>query len=161
MKPDHRPPLLAFWLGFVLLCGSANPLRADQFGLFTYDVIGGTQVSITDYPENAIGDVTIPDQIVGLPVTSIGNYAFYRCTWLTSVTIPASVTSIGEHAFHYCAGLTSVTIPASVTSIGDAAFSECNGLTSFAVTPGNTHFSSVDGLLYNSSGTSLLVCPGG
>jgi len=207
MKTNHRSPLLAFWLGLLLLCSSARPLRADVFGLFTYQVVGGTQVRITDYPENAVGAVTIPAQIVGLPVTSIGGYsfdylnqltsvtipssvtsigerAFYACTGLTSVTIPASLTSIGNEAFNYCTGLTSVTlqpglvalgggmfsgctgltsvtIPASVTSIGWNPFSGCTALTSFAVTPGNTYFSSVDGSLYNASGTSILICPGG
>ncbi len=63
-------------------------------------------------------------------VTNIGEYAFYWCTGLTSITIPDSVTSIGDGAFSYCTGLTSITIPNSVTSIGDGAFSECTGLTS-------------------------------
>ena len=30
------------------------------------------------------------------------------CSGLTSVTIPASVTSIGDYAFYGCTGLTSV-----------------------------------------------------
>ena len=41
-------------------------------------------------------------------VTSIGNYAFYGCTGLTSVTIGNSVTSIGNSAFYDCTGLTDV-----------------------------------------------------
>ena len=69
-------------------------------------------------------------------VTSIGNYAFYDCKRLTSVTIGNSVTSIGDDAFFQCSGLTSVTIPNSVTSIGDRAFLGCTGLTS--VTIGNS-----------------------
>ena len=68
---------------------------------------------------------TIPNS-----VTSIGDYAFYCCTGLTSVTIPDSVTSIGDYAFYGCTGLTSVTIPDSVTSIGYWAFYGCSGLTS-------------------------------
>ena len=64
---------------------------------------------------------------------SIGNWAFYGCSGLTSVTIPNSVTSIGDAAFRGCSGLTSVTIPNSVTTIGDAAFRECTGLTSVAI----------------------------
>ena len=61
-------------------------------------------------------------------VTSIGEYAFYKCSGLTSVTIGNSVTSIGKSAFYNCTGLTSVTIPTSVTSIGDYAFYNCDGL---------------------------------
>ena len=73
---------------------------------------------------------------IGNSVTSIGDYAFYGCTGLTSVTIGNSVTSIGEDAFVDCSGLTSVTIPNSVTSIGFGAFSHCTGLIS--VTIGNS-----------------------
>ena len=54
------------------------------------------------------------------------------------MTIPNSVTSIGKYAFYYCSGLTSVTIPNSVTSIGEHAFANCSGLTklvSLAVEP--------------------------
>ena len=58
-------------------------------------------------------------------VTTIGNYAFRRCTHLQSVTIPDSVTSIGDSAFSECSSLESITIPDSVTSIGDSAFSRC------------------------------------
>ena len=70
-------------------------------------------------------NTTIPNS-----VTSIGDYAFYYCSSLTSVTIGNSVTSIGDHAFWGCEDLTSITIGNSVTSIGDNAFASCYGLTS-------------------------------
>ena len=78
----------------------------------------------------------VTEYIIGDDVTSIGEYAFYNCSGLTSVTIGNSVTSIGERAFEGCSGLTSVTIPNSVTSIGGGAFYDCSGLTS--VTIGNS-----------------------
>ena len=63
-------------------------------------------------------------------VTSIGDYAFWNCTGLTSISIPNNVTSIGSSAFESCSQLASIEIPSSVTSIGDYAFSGCSGLTS-------------------------------
>ena len=73
------------------------------------------------YPNGKSEQYTIPNS-----VTSIGNYAFYDCTGLTSITIPNSVTSISANAFSNCTGLTSITIPNSVTSIGDDAFWFCS-----------------------------------
>ena len=79
-------------------------------------------------PKDFRGEYVIPDS-----VTSIGNYAFYECYSLTSVTIPNSVKSIEHNAFSGCTGLESVTIPNSVTSIGEEAFRGCTGLTSVTI----------------------------
>lgn len=65
--------------------------------------------------------VIIPSEIDGVPVTGIGNSAFYYCKGLISVTIPDSVTSIGDFAFGSCTSLVSVNIPDSVKSIGEYA----------------------------------------
>ena len=66
-------------------------------------------------------------------ITSIGDYAFYNCTGLTSVIIPDSVTSIGRYTFKSCTGLRSITIGNSVKSIDFNAFNGCTGLTSVII----------------------------
>ena len=88
-------------------------------------------------------------------LTSIGDYAFYECTGLTSVSIPASVTSIGDYAFRECSALISVSIPNAVTSIGDWAFGLCTGLTS--VTIPNTVTSIGIYAFYATSLTSITI----
>jgi len=83
-------------------------------------------------------------------VTSIGTFAFYNCSSLTSLTIPNSVTSIDDYAFSNCGSLISVTIPNSVTRIGYSVFARCSSLTSiynYAITPqtmNSTIFSNVN-----------------
>ena len=106
---------------FYRLCSSVTrPVE------FSYTTNNGT-ITITGYTSPG-GPLAIPSTINGLPVTSIGNSAFFNCPRLTSVTIPNSVVSIGNSAFANCDGLTSVTIAASVTSIGNSAFAPCHML---------------------------------
>ena len=80
------------------------------------------------YDCSGLTSLTLPSS-----VTSIGWYAFYGCSGLTSLTLPSSVTSIGWYAFYGCSGLTSLTLPSGVTSIGYEAFRGCSGLTSLTL----------------------------
>jgi hypothetical protein len=84
------------------------------------------------------GDLGIPGQIDGCPVTEIGDFSFFCCAGLTSVSIPASVTYIGHLAFRSCTGLASVAIPDSVKCIEHRAFSGCTGFTSVTIGKGVT-----------------------
>ena len=91
-------------------------------------------------------------------VTSIGNKAFRGCSRLTSLTIPSGVTSIGKRAFYGCSGLTSLTLPSGVTSIGNYAFYGCRGLTSMTIPSGVTVIG--EGAFRGCSGlTSIYVYP--
>ena len=98
-------------------------------------------------------------QTTGL--TSIPNYTFEDCSKLSGITIPDSVTSIGSAAFHNCTSLSSVNIPDSVTSISNKAFLLCTSLTTITVDSNNTNYSSIDGVLFNNSVTTLIKYPAG
>ena len=97
-----------------------------------YQVIDGVKQDTvqTTYTFDITGEHIVEYKFNG---TSIGEFAFYDCFYLTSVTIGSGVTSIGQGAFSYCTSLTSITIPESVTSIGKDAFSQCSGLTSITI----------------------------
>jgi len=103
---------------------------------FDYTTQNGTITITSGYCPG--GAVTIPDTINGLPVTSIGDYAFSFCSSLTSVIIPNSVTSIAESAFVDCGSLSAIEVDAL-----------------------NSAYSSVDGVLFNKSQTALIQCPTG
>ena len=157
--------LLLFAMILLPLVASAHDIEvqnADGKTIYYNYINDGTELQVTyggsnynSYLNEYQGNVVIPEEVTYMnrtrKVTSIGSYAFYDCSGLTSVTIPNSVTSIGDFAFYYCSGLTSVTISNSVTSIGNSAFSSCSGLTSVtfpnSVTSiGNYAFSMCSGL---------------
>ncbi len=120
-----------------------------------------SQNSSNPYWSTTITTAIIPASVeynsVTCSVTSIGGWAFYNCSGLTSVTIPNSVTSIGEYAFSYCSGLTSVTIPNSVTSIGSSAFSYCSGLTSVTIPNSVTSIGNM--AFFHCDSLSFIVAP--
>jgi len=148
---------------------------------FTYTINSDGTATITGYTGSG-GVVSIPSSINGVPVVSIGNSAFRYCTNLTEVTVPGSVASIGDQAFLGCLNLAGLTISNGVTHIGQLAFSACWGLTNVSISssvtnigsgpfPGcinllaitvdsaNAFYSSVDGVLFDKSQSTLLQCP--
>ena len=83
--------------------------------------------------ENLVIPAVFEDNGTWYRVVAIGDYAFYICDYLISITIPDSVTSIGEYAVYACGSLTSVTIGNSLDIIGNAAFSWDTSLTTINI----------------------------
>ena len=109
-----------------------------QLGEIYYNLDYETKTAtVAESPaHNYSGKIVIPSEVSynteKYNVTSIDEQAFYKCSELTSVTIPNSVTNIGDNAFYECSELTSVTLPNSITSIGEGVF--CfTGLTSVTI----------------------------
>ena len=100
---------------------------------FRYSISGGTVTLSSACYTGSDSDVTVPDNIGGLPVTGVGSQAFYCSATLTSVTIPDSVISIGGYAFWQCPSLTNAVIGNGVTSIGEEAFYGCGSLASAVI----------------------------
>lgn len=78
-------------------------------------------------------------------VTSIGDWAFAKCSNLTAVVMPESVTKIGECAFVNCSNIANLRVPDNVVSIGDYAFYHCGGLVTLTI-PARVESIGVDAL---------------
>ena len=99
------------------------------------------------------GGLTIPNS-----VTMIGDWAFYDCSGMTSLTISNSVITIGNDAFMNCSGFTgNVTIPDSLTEIGHSVFRGCSGLASLTLP--NALTSIGVSAFYGCSGLTSLYIP--
>ena len=73
--------------------------------------------------------------IIGEDLIGIGNYAFYECTGLNSISFGNGIRVIGNYAFAGCGSLGDVSIPevCSLGQIGDHAFYSCTNLTKFSL----------------------------
>lgn len=169
-------------LGLLFLAASSAG-HAQTYEDFDYSINEDGTATITGYTGPG-GAVFIPPSIGSLQVSSIGFLAFGFCTNLTSVSIPGNVTDIwedafvgctdltnvtiangvigiGYSAFNGCTSLTSVSIPASVTDIEECAFARCTSLTSITADEQNSFYSSVNGVLFDKTQTSLVEYPAG
>lgn len=129
-------------------------------GEFT-DLLLDSGVNIWEYfgrgrPNFAFANSIVKNILIPDNVTSIGGYAFARCSNLTNINIPDGVTKVSNGTFSGCDSLTSITIPNSVTDIGYVAFHNCSSLTS--VTIGNS-VANIGGSAFNgcSSLTSIVI----
>ena len=137
------------------------PNRSDAWRSHSLDIITVEMSSgITSIGDNAFDScrelrrIILPDNL-----SSIGTEAFYDCWYLNDVSLPNNLNIINNSAFNGCSSLRSITIPASVTYIGSGAFWYCEMLPGIDVDPGNSVYSSVDGVLFNKSQDLLISYP--
>ena len=108
---------------------SESTLFGYIFGAESYE---GGDATVQYYGAASFATYYIPASLRTVKIAA-GNVfygAFYGCSKLTSVTLPATATSIGDDAFYGCSELTSLAIPSAVTTIGEEAFMKCASLRS-------------------------------
>lgn len=123
--------------GTCSVCGDVTVGTIAITDILTFSLdSANTGYIVTDCVSNYVGDIIIPDEIDGLPVTAIGTDAFRDCTGITSVVIPDSVTSIGGSAFRGCTNLKEIDLPDNITSIPGAMCFGCTKLESVTIPNG-------------------------
>lgn len=123
------------------------------------------------------------------PALSIEEYAFYGCTALNKLELPANLKVLEDYAFGGISRLSSVTINTAIKEIdySNQAFTSTSGTVSITtvelgpevpefdiagvfgsanlrdviVDENNPNFESIDGVLFNSDGTRILYYPNG
>ena len=139
----------------------------SESGDFTYSVLSDNTAQITGYSGTA-SSLTIPSELDGYAVcsigskafnanasliavtfpeglTSIGVYAFQNCTLLKEIRFPSTLTAIYGSAFYGCSSLSDVELPDSVTTLGASAFAKCTSLTKVNYPKSWNYVSSDDG----------------
>lgn len=107
--------------------GSAD-IENKQQSSDDYEYIANSkEVEITAYKGDK-ENITIPDEIDGLKVTSIGTGAFSGNETIKEIKIPDTVQIINKDAFKGCISLESINIPDGLTKIKENAFMGCKSL---------------------------------
>ena len=117
-------------------CGDSLTWTLDSTGTLTISGTGEMAYYQQDSDSGSIApwrQLNVKKVVIEEGVTTIGQYAFYGCEALESVSLPKSMLYFNNYAFQNCISLKSITIPDKVWSIGQAAFSGCTALTSVTI----------------------------
>lgn len=99
-------------------CGDMRDIISDEYssiyysdeGPYDYTVSRGEVVVSFRGDTNIKGDIVVPDEIDGYPVTTIDYYCFANMKNVTSISIGKNIKKICPNAFNNCTGLTKVNI---------------------------------------------------
>ncbi|MBQ4333556.1 MAG: leucine-rich repeat protein [Clostridia bacterium] len=105
--------------------------------------------------------IVLPARLDGLPVVALGNYAFYQRTTALSITLPEGLKRINGSSFYRCYNLRRAVIPSTVTEIATNPFWRASCLPEVQVAAGNPAYKTVDGVLYDITGETLISYPEG
>lgn len=136
MKNNKKIILTFFITALLLACMCVFTASAENEGPYVYEINEG-EVTIVRCDPSVEGDIIIPQTLGGIPVTAIGEKAFYYCSGITSVLIDDNITSIGKAAFAFCGALSEVVLPDTIEEIPDETFYMCFNLTNASLSKTN------------------------
>ncbi len=136
------------YVGDWLVYASNDIIRAD-----IKEGTRGISASVFAYCVD-LESVKIPDKVKCIP-----NNSFYGCSSLTEVDLPDDLERIDWDSFSGCTGLTNIYIPEKVMWIDSSAFSGCSGIINMDVSPDNSTYTSIDGVVYKKDLKQVIYCP--
>ncbi|MGN1328261.1 MAG: fibronectin type III domain-containing protein [Eubacterium sp.] len=131
---------LSLFMSAVILVGTISGINitvsAEELtsGDFSYCVLSDNNktAEISGYAGSE-ANLTIPSEIDGYAVTSIGTFAFTENTDLISVTLPNGIKNIGGAAFAFCQNITDIKLNSDLKYIADEVFFGCTSLLEITV----------------------------
>ena len=169
-----------FLLG-IILCMNFFTVKAYDFSadcngqILFFNIISDTvpySVEVVPKYQNDInydtfpkGNIVIPSTIMynenSYKVIGVGYLAFYYCVDLLSINLPDSIEYIADYAFCGCKNLDYIQIPKRVAYIGIYVFGDCEKLQSVQIDSMNLFYKSYNGIVYDYSMDSVILCPSG
>lgn len=104
----------------------------------------------------SLREVNIPSS-----VETIAENAFHGCQYLENIILNSGLVKIGKNAFYGCRKLAEISIPDTVSDICTDSFDACTSLQNIRVERTNREYQDMDGVLFDSSKSSLLRYPEG
>ena len=157
--------LFLFVMALLVFCNMCSVSRAEEQEIlkedvWEYKILGDGTAEITGCKSKKVETVTIPTQLGGITVSSLGENSLSSISYMKHVVIPDSVTTIKDHAFSFN-GLKDITIPDSVVYIGANPFFGCSDLTEITVSRDHPYLATSDGVLFSKPDKRLVCYPGG
>lgn len=138
----------------VTLIGSGAFMQCT--GLKTLTIPG----SISIFPHyGCYGCSSLETLVFSEGVTQISIYAFYGATSLSNLVFPESMALLGAFSFANIGSVKEVFLPNSVSTVNGTVFGSNNSLESFRVSPENSMYTVVDGVLYDKVMSSIIAYP--
>lgn len=149
---------LSLFLLALVFCIFSGAAYAEDLAQLEYEP-NDTGITITGCESSVYGELVIPDEINGLPVTIIGSGAFTGCEYVTDIVLPESVEKVEDYAFYGCAGLKRVNMPSDPEAYGVGLFSGCSSLEYITLPEDMEHIS--DNMFYGCTSLRRIKLPAG
>ena len=126
-------PLAGFTVSALDATGQCGENVFWSFSNYTLTISGeGEMYDYDEFESPFCNDSYIRYVVIEDGVTNVCDYAFYKCYYLSSITLPDTLIDIGDNAFEY-SNIRTVVIPNNVTNIGNFAFAVCESLNSVTI----------------------------
>lgn len=143
------------FFGCTKLSSISVDIQSDHYAAVDNVLYNKARTALHTYPLGKSNETfAMPNTVI-----TLDQYSMYHSK-VKNIILSNNLTSIGDSALEG-SNIVSISLPSTVASIGYRALSNCNNLKTITVDRDNNHYSALDGVLFNSLQTDLMVYPSG